>query len=64
MSSVAAPKAKKIPMGAMRRKRAPQPLDLPALEKMAERYVAAKDDREAAKLEARFLEGYYGKRRR
>jgi hypothetical protein len=61
MSRVVALKAKKIPMGAIRGGRATKPLDLPKLEKLAERYVAAKDDREAAKLEAQFLEGYYGK---
>lgn len=51
-------------MGAIRPQRAAKPLDLPKLEKLAARFVAAKDDREAAKLEAQFLEGYYGKRLR
>lgn len=64
MSRVAAFKATKIPIGAIRRKRATKPLALPALEKLAERYVEAKDDREAAKLEEQFVASYYGKRPR
>ena len=38
-----------------------KPLPLPKLERIAQRYVATRDDKEAAKLEEQFLEGYYGK---
>ncbi len=39
-----------------------KPLPLPKLEKIAERYATTTDEKEAAKLEEQFLEGYYGKR--
>ena len=38
-----------------------RPLPLSKLEPLAKKYVEARDDKEAARLETEFLEGYYGK---
>ena len=38
-----------------------RPLPLSKLEPLAKQYVEARDDKEAARLETEFLEGYNGK---
>ena len=38
-----------------------RPLPLSKLESIAKKYVETHDDKEAARLEVEFLEGYYGK---